>query len=196
MKANSKDRTAFTLVSSISIVTLLKTEKGNIDSKSVKLTTSDPCSSISPPKKQRLSTSSSFTCLNPLEKWNVDWVTFVIVFSAFVLDQKTKCQIGAGVKNQQRFAQWEQPKTRWVWENQLDLPRAVNTTWPQHILGPEYEIIDMLLFQVCWIFTASLENTFVDILPIYQGPVLSFCPSTHKEHPSMKDAHRPELYEL
>ena len=34
MKANSKDRTAFTLVSSISIVTLLQTGKGNIDSKS------------------------------------------------------------------------------------------------------------------------------------------------------------------
>ena len=35
MKANSKDRTAFTLVSSISIVTLLQTGKGNIDSKSL-----------------------------------------------------------------------------------------------------------------------------------------------------------------
>ena len=34
MKANSKDRTAFTLVSSISIVTLLQAGKGNIDSKS------------------------------------------------------------------------------------------------------------------------------------------------------------------
>ena len=34
MKANSKDMTAFTLVSSISIVTMLQTGKGDIDSKS------------------------------------------------------------------------------------------------------------------------------------------------------------------